>query len=429
MRPILPWRSRVAFWLGTPTLALVYAYSVMFPDLDYVRGYWTAVLSGSFLYLIFSCGVASVSAAVEGSRVRRARLPEFPTTRSSFALIYNRLWPSMLVGLIVQAVAFILLSRGTWGAPGGVSPLLIAAAAAIILFHTALGYTLGRFLPLPVSVPLALLLSYGWLGFTWSIDYYPLRYLAGLVIANCCSVETVLDPRAPIAAIVFCIGAGLLLLIAAASRPRMQDLASLIRPTAAIAGVVIIAVASLGIAADLGSTPVRARPQSQATCSGSAPTVCLFPETTATNDPEHAIRAIVHNLQVAGITVPPTIRTSNAASTTATLNMIVNPGMTDPELVHSLTTSLLPQTLASYCGSADDYDHRLSTASTISKWLIVQGSKGIVNPQLVPPINAGTADNYNELALLPASEQRQWVAGAIPALTNCKVKTPEVPKA
>ncbi|WNY34082.1 hypothetical protein Q9Q99_00210 [Curtobacterium flaccumfaciens] len=79
------------------------------------------------------------------------------------------------------------MSRDTWGAPGGPSPLVGLAFAGILFFHSCIGFALGRWLPPVVSIPLSLLVSYSWIGFTWSVDYFPLRYLAGLVMADCCS--------------------------------------------------------------------------------------------------------------------------------------------------------------------------------------------------------------------------------------------------
>ncbi len=55
MRPVIPWRSRVALWLLLPAIACVYAFCGLYFDLSSVRGYWPAVVAGSAIFLFFPC--------------------------------------------------------------------------------------------------------------------------------------------------------------------------------------------------------------------------------------------------------------------------------------------------------------------------------------------------------------------------------------
>ncbi len=256
MRPVIPWRSRVALWLLLPAIACVYAFCGLYFDLSSVRGYWPAVVAGSAIFLFFPCAVASVSAAQEGARARRGRLSTVPHARREIQLVVAALWPSLACAAAVQLAAVLILSRGTWGT-AATDPftlvLLAGAFVAILVLHTAMGYLLGRHLPLAASIPVALLLSYSWLGFTWSVNWFPLRYLSGLVLADCCSVDTALDARAPLAAIVFSLGMGLLLIAAAVIRSTESTARLAIRGSTVAAAATAVTVAGILIAGDLGS--------------------------------------------------------------------------------------------------------------------------------------------------------------------------------
>ncbi|MCS6528700.1 hypothetical protein [Curtobacterium flaccumfaciens] len=367
MRPIIPWRSRAAVWLLAPGLLGVVAYSVQFAAETTVAGYWPAAMAGSAIYLVFSCGVAATAGAWEGKRFRAAAPVIESSSRSSAAVVTDHLWTPLAAGLLLQLVAVALMSRDTWGAPGGPSPLVGLAFAGILFFHSCIGFALGRWVPPVASIPLSLLVSYSWLGFTWSVDYFPLRYLAGLVMADCCSVETALDVRAPVIATAFSVLAGCSLLVITVARRSSGNSVHRFGVPIGASSFAVITLVALTAGSVLGAAPIVDRPQAQAICSGAAPTICLFPEQRDSDDSQSVIRKAVENIGRSGITVPSTIRASNAPSTPDVLNMIVQVRMTDADLLHSITTSLLGDAEVAYCGTEEDDAERLNAAAVANR--------------------------------------------------------------
>lgn len=428
MRPIIPWRSRAAVWLLIPGLLGVVAYSVQFADETSVAGYWLAAMAGSAIYLVFSCGVAATAGAWEGKRFRAGTPVIESSSRSSAAVVTDHLWTPLAAGLLLQLVAVALMSRDTWGAPGGPSPLVGLAIAGILFFHSCIGFALGRWLPPVVSIPLSLLVSYSWLGFTWSVDYFPLRYLAGLVMADCCSVETALDIRAPVIVTAFSLLAGCSLLVIAVARRSSGDRARRFGLQIGASSFVVITLIALTAGSGLGAAPIVDRPQAQAICSGAAPTICLFPEQRAADDSQSVIRKAAENLGRSGITVPSTIRASNAPSTPDVLNMIVQVRMTDADVLHSITTSLLGDAEVAYCGAEEDDAERLNDAAVADRWLIDVAAEGIVHAdQVEPALELDDPDVLRALRRAPVPAQAAWVTATIDRLTDCSVGHIAVP--
>ncbi|WIB44000.1 hypothetical protein [Curtobacterium sp. MCLR17_058] len=428
MRPIIPWRSRAAVWLLIPGLLGVVAYSVQFADETTVAGYWPAAMAGSAIYLVFSCGVAATAGAWEGKRFRLAAPVIESSSRSSAAVVTDHLWTPLAAGLLLQLVAVALMSRDTWGAPGGPSPLVGLAFAGILFFNSCIGFALGRWLPPVASIPLSLLVSYSWLGFTWSVDYFPLRYLAGLVMADCCSVETALDTRAPVIATAFSLLAGCSLLVIAVARRSSGNSVHRFGVPIGASSFVVITLVALTAGSGLGAAPIIDRPQAQAICSGAAPTICLFPEQRDSGKSESVIRKAAENLGRSGITVPSTIRASNAPSTADVLNMIVQVRMTDADVLHSITTSLLGDAEVAHCGTEEDDAERLNDAAVANRWLIDVAAEGIVNADHVEPaLELDDPDVLRALRRAPAPAQAAWVTATIERLTDCSVGHVAVP--
>jgi hypothetical protein len=428
MRPIIPWRSRAAVWLLIPGLLGIVAYSAQFADETTVAGYWPAAMAGSAIYLVFSCGVAATAGAWEGKRLRAAAPVIESSSRSSAAVVTEHLWTPLAAGLLLQLVAVVLMSRDTWGAPGGPSPLVGLAFAGILLFHSCIGFTLGRWLPPVASIPLSLLVSYSWLGFTWSVDSFPLRYLAGLVMADCCSVETALDIRAPVIATAFSVLAGCSLLVIAVARRSSGDRARRFGLQIGASSFVMITLIALTAGSGLGAAPIVDRPQAQAICSGEVPTICLFPEQRAPGDSESIIRKASENLSRAGVTVQPVIRASNAPSAPDVLKLVVQVRMTDANLLHSITTSMLGDAEVAYCGTEQDDTERLNDAAVANRWLIDVAAEGIMNAQQVEPaLEMDDPGVLRALRQAPIPAQAAWVSATIDRLTDCSVGHIAVP--
>ncbi|MCA5923922.1 DUF7224 domain-containing protein [Curtobacterium oceanosedimentum] len=430
MRPLIPWRSRASVWLLVPGLFGIAAYSVQFASETAVSGYWPAAFAGSAIFLAFSCAAAATAGAWEGRRYRAATAAIESSSRSSAAIVIDHLWTPLTAGVLLQLVAIVLMSRNTWGAPGGPSALVGLTFVSILFFHTCVGFTLGRWLPPVASLPLSLLASYSWLGFTWSVDYFPLRYLAGLVISDCCSVETSLDDRAPIIATAFSVLAGCSLLMLAVARSASGGRLRRLGVQIGTGSFAVVTAVSLIASAGLGPTPVVDRPQSQAICSGDRPTICLFPEQREQSRSDAVIRKAVGNLTRSGIAAQPTVRASNAPSTPATLNLIVQVRMTKADLVHSLTTSVLGDAEVASCGTEQDDAERFNDAAVANRWLIDAASNGIVAAdEVASALQMDDPSVFSELRRAPLPAQAAWVTATIERLTDCSVGHIPVPSA
>jgi hypothetical protein len=430
MRPIVPWLSRAAVWLLAPGLLGVVAYSVQFSSETSVSGYWPAAVAGAEIFLVFSCGVAATAAAWEGKRYRAGAAFIQTSSRSSATIFADHLWTPLAAGILLQAVAVALMSRDTWGAPGAPSPLVGLTFASILFFHTCIGFAIGRWLPPVASLPLSLLASYSWLGFSWAVDYFPPRYLAGLVMSDCCSVETSLDPRAPIIATAFSAFAGVGLLIIAIARRTSGDRLHRFGVQIGASLFVVVTVVALVSGSGLGAAPIIERPQAESICSGNRPTICLFPEQRADGDSKAVIRKAAENLSHSGITIQPSIRASNAPSSPDDLNMIVQVRMTDADLVHSLTTSVLGDAEVAYCESERDDAERLNDAAVANRWLIDVAARGIVDADRVEPaLEMNNPSALRELRKAPASAQAAWVTATVHRLTDCSIGHIAVPAA
>ena len=423
------WR-RPVFILTALAIGGMALYADTFVRSDNFEGYWASTVSNATIFLIFSCGVSSASAAIAAARARRGGLWSMPTARSRVRISVRILWPAFVGGVVAQLFGLGLLIPSALGAPGRFPVEVCAAWLCILLFHTSLGFLIGRFLPMVASIPLAVFISYVWLGFTWALDYYPLRYLSGLVIVNCCSVNTRLDERAVTAVIAFSFIAALALFLTAVAPPvnlgRNRTSFSWI---GTVAGVIVAVIVGLNIAHGLGPQPLQDRPLSEQRCSGSRPNVCLYPEQFIHSDPRPILGKAFKNLENQGISVPPTISGARGKSDAETLYMVISSKSTASLLVSSLASSLLPDELAPYCEDGTDYEDRVNVAITASWWLGSVAGSGQVPTSSITPI-ATTQDSamlISRLSTLTPDEQRNWYEAAIPSLSACSYKPVAVP--
>jgi hypothetical protein len=408
----------------------VILYDAAFVHSDNYAGYWASTVTNASIFLMFSCAVSSASAAIAAGRARRGGLWTMPTARRRSTVALRALWPAFVGGLLVQLVGLALLVPATLGAPGRFPFEVVAAWLCILLFHTAVGFVLGRFLPMVASVPIAIFASYAWLGFTWSVDYYPIRYLAGLVLVDCCSVNTQLDARALGSVIVFSSVAAIALLCTAVAPP--LDLGRLRTSgtwLGTVAGIVVAAIVGVNIASDLGPQPLVTRPSAEQRCEGAGPTVCLFPEQVAFHNPRPLLQRASANLHAAGVDVPDRIDGSRGTSTPAVLHMVIAPHTSAATVIGSLAASLLPDELAPFCGDGSDYQDRIMDAVVASWWLSSVAGKGQIDEGSISPIASGADTDavIHTFSQLTGHQQRAWYEAASPALTSCDAKPVSIP--
>jgi hypothetical protein len=419
------WRQPPVF-LTAVAMVLIFLYWSTFVRSDNFEGYWVSTVTNATIFLIFSCSVSSVSAAIAAARARRGGLWGMPSARGRARIAVRMLWPALLGGVVAQFFGLALLVPATLGAPGRFPVEVCVSWLSILLLHTSIGFLLGRFLPMVASIPLAIFVTYAWLGFTWAVDYFPIRYLSGLILVACCSVETRLDERAVQTVVVFSVLAAAAIFVSAVAPPlNLGRSLTTLSWTGTIVCITIAAILGLNLAHGLGAQPLQPRPQSEQQCSGSAPVICLFPEQYAQRDPRLVLTKAYANLRDQGVAVPNTISGgTGVASDAQALRMVISTKSTPELLVRSLAASLLPDDLAPYCGDGSDYGKRVDVAAVATWWLASVAGTGQRADFSIPTTNYGqeAAEMIGKFQKLTPEEQRSWYFLAVPALSDCAAK-------
>ncbi len=431
------WRHP-AFVLAIIAAGATVYFQQRFIDPDNYAGYWTATVSSATIFLIFAGPASAASAAIVSSRARRARVWESPLVRRPILVAVRLAWPSVLAGLALQAFGLALLVPETWGSTGRLPFEIVIAWAAIICLHTVLGLALGRLFPVAASIPLAIFVSFCWLGFTWAVDWNPLRYLSGLIMAACCSVDTTMDPRAVLAVTTFSVLAAVALLGAFFSPLRSAMTASGDRSLADLAlgllAVAVIAGATAGgvsLARGLGPQPLQPRASAELVCSGSEPEICLFPEQIEGTDPRPGFVRAYEKLANEGIVLPATITAASGEMEAGSASLFLAADSDAASIVRSLASGLIDMDFVVSCWDGDDDDARYDSAEVATWWLgSVAGGGGLPGDALDALVSSdGAKVQVQRLQKLTASQQREWFDAATPALTRCDAAPVEVPAA
>lgn len=156
-----------------------------------------SAISSSALLLFISAPLASVCCALEASVERKSRGIVELTTRSAFSRIVFRVWPSILGAWLAQTVAVLILLFRAGHSYGSYLPVALAGMYMAIVLHALCGYVLGRYLPKILAVACAVIGSYGWVAFAWTVEPLQIRYMAGPALALCCTSAGELAPQAP----------------------------------------------------------------------------------------------------------------------------------------------------------------------------------------------------------------------------------------
>jgi hypothetical protein len=425
---VLPITTRPSTLLLVPWLVLTVAYGLLQGIKPDTSGYWVGVVSSATEFTIFSCSYAALSGALAASRVRRGKLQRLAPARSPLEIAWVSLWPALVGAAILQAVGLFVASSQSFGAPGGFPAEVLIAWAAMVLFHSVLGYGLGLLLPAVASAPLALLISYVWLGFTWAMSYIPLRYLSGLAISGCCIVDSSLAWQAPLAVTVFSVfGTVAIGFIIAGTLPTPRRVA---RTAAAMTFWASGTVLALSIASTLGSYPVSPRAAADLDCRNTnGIEICFFPEQRwqPTSNPDLDISGSITNLEQAGIPVPHRVSGELDNTRSDTISVVYRHDFTSSEIVHSLASSLVPQKIGEPGCARDQIDAGPTmlvsdTATAVLDALATGGGQ--------PRPQEGTMEEtvvaaQKVLALEPHSRD-QWIHTAITALDTCG-KLPAIP--
>lgn len=273
-RPVVPSRSSPAVWAAPLIVALViFGWSSILGGGEF-QPYLTGVLARAGIGLQYGLPVAAGAAAWASRRSRTIAAPEEMRVfgRASLRIWAGHLWP-ILVAVGVGYFATVLLSSVDVPIPGELNLTILVVYPSMTLTSVSFGWVLGAMIPIPISVPLAILAVSQWAS-------YPLadpvnlswRNIAGYATFMCCDfVEQALDPRAMVAPLL--IAVALFIVSVLTVRVPLRQLGM-----PALVGVVLVGMAANALVAGTTATASSLRSSAEQVCVGESPRVCLYPE-------------------------------------------------------------------------------------------------------------------------------------------------------
>jgi hypothetical protein len=427
VRLLLPLRSHAATWLLIPSVGLVALFSLVQPFTD-VEGYWVGVASSSTIYCVFSCGMGALASAIDASRIRKSRVLDGANARSSISIILSMIWPTVVMSLLIQLTGFLMVAVGSWGSPGRFPWEVVVAWVAMIAFHMLLGLAVGLAFPVVFSAPIALLVSYVWIGFTWSVPYIPIRYFSGLALSGCCAVYADLAPNAVPSVVVFC-GAGIVagvLVLLSFGRIRRAGLA--IRGLIVIVVLSVGAAVSLGLASDLGPYPSPPRSAKELACKTNKNLrICFFPEQlwNVSPSPLALVDDAVSKFSAAGLPVPLVVTSSLLDNRVGTVVMLYRRDFATESTLHSFSYGYATSDLAQCQADEPTLAARELAVQVTTGFAYFVASGGSSDPFVTDPIVISSID---QLRRLSPKDQASWISAAISAGSDCSTDVPEIPK-
>jgi hypothetical protein len=427
VRTLIPLRTRPALWLIVPALLLVWLYSATQSSTSFVDGYWVGAASSASIYLVLAGPYAAVSAALDANRLRRHQSFASAPVRHPLAISWANAWPSLAGAMLVQAVGLLVTIHATWGAPGTIPWPLPVAWVSILLLHTAVGFALGLSVPVYIAAPVAVLASYVWLGYTWSVSYFPLRYLAGLAMSGCCAVYSELDMRAPAAATIFSLAATAAIVVAALAMRTLRRGPRLLTWTGSAAVIAIAATVGLTVAGPLGGYPVDDRKVSDLRCSvRDGETFCFYPEQLrATQDPASVLAPAVRTLRSAGVDLPSRITGNIGSNQQSELGVLYRPDFSRGDLLHSFSSALGDINATIACPQYQQDPTGLVNVSEALDYVIFSlATDGETDAYVTDPASIKLAQTV--LAAHP-DDRLAWIGDARETTQHCSASLPEPP--
>lgn len=428
MRTAFPLSSHPALLLLIPGIVLTVLFGLSQGVRADTSGYWVGVISSATAFTVFSCTFAALGAALSANRLRRGQITRLAPSRPPLAVASAALWPSIALGSLLQVIGLVIAATGSWGSPGRVPVEIIFAWMVMIFFHATLGYWLGSVLPTFLGIPAAVLISYVWLGFTWSVSFTPLRYLSGLALSGCCAVYAELPWQAPATVVLFSaagIAAFAILLTKTETRRSV-----FLRAAMAVSLIAIVAPASLLLARDLGPYPSPPRTGEDLVCTEEGVSeVCLYPEqlwNPATQNAPVVIATALDRLDVEGVAVPHRVTASLLTESESTVSLVYRRDFDAATTVNSLMTSITPQRQEGDICPRDDIDPTpalfASDVAVAAMFVLATGDADSLDAR-EPEAAAAAAALLDE----EGGSRAAWINDTVRALGDCDLPLPPVP--
>lgn len=428
MRTAFPLSSHPALLLLLPGIVLTVLFGLSQGVREDTSGYWVGAISSATSFTVFACTFAALGGALSANRLRRGQIMQLAPARSALQIAWTSLWPSIALGVVLQTIGVLIASSGSWGAPGRFPFEILLAWSVMILFHAYLGYALGLALPTFLGIPAAVLISYVWLGFTWSVSFTPLRYLSGLALAGCCAVYAELPWEAPATVILF--SAVGMVALAFFLRSAGTRAVRITRFAVGIAAIALVTPASLWLARDLGPYPSPPRSDRDLVCSTEQGTeVCLYPEQLWNPVTPNVTGVIAHalgELEDQGIRVPTRVTGALLDDSDGSVSLVYRRDFVAATAVNSLMTSVTPQRQEGDICPRDDVDPTpaLLVSDVAVSAMYVMATQDEESLETRDPEAAASAET---LLQMDKADRAEWINDALRALDDCSLPLPEAP--
>lgn len=375
-----------------------------------LTGYGPSVFGHAAYALSFVIAACAGSAAWEGARLRRGGVFGQAPVRGRLGIVIPVLVPVWLMGVVglLSALVYSAVAAGTAPAPSHLG--MLGAEALLVAAATLTGYLAGRLLPGIVAAPVALTAGFCLAAFPVSLaSAWPRQLVAG-EFSMCCSLGSVIDPRALWAPLLFAGGlCAAALLLVHRPTPRNGALALLL----AAAG----AAAALPSARGLGYASVTARADAELVCdTAGRPVVCLWPEIAAGGQVAAQTRTFAARLEQAGVRVPATLTdTRTLGPGEARLGLKNHPRGAE-DIASSLTSALLPPGGVPACARTSDNYPAIRASAPVSAWLTAVALRSPPRPGRLSPDDTALVQ---QVLRAPREQQLAWFEYNRQALTTC----------
>ncbi|MEE1751203.1 DUF7224 domain-containing protein [Streptomyces sp. SP18CS02] len=380
------------------------------------RGYWPSVTGNSTYSLPFLLTGCAGLAAWEGARLTRGRVFTQPAVRSPLVITGYILLPVLVAGVIAMLAALFLSASGAGAGLGLPDFRMLGVELLLLLANILAGYLVGRRWPAAFSVPLVLVGAFFVSAYprSWSIMW--IRNLVGSGMAECCSIDQVIDPRTLWSAAAFATGLVLACVLVIVFRTSKAAVAG------SLALIVAGTVMGAHFARDLGASPVQGRPDEELSCQASGRfRVCLWPEVRNQAMIRSEAAGIAGRLSAAGVPMHETF-TMSLRPEASEAKLGIAPDARPDEVSAGVVTGVLPSPPA--CVAEGRYPGGEAEAPLAAWLLLTSGSAVETARAMAGSEAAGMAEKVRQL---PQSVQLDWYKRNAEAMRSCSMRPQLIP--
>ncbi|MFE9659199.1 hypothetical protein [Streptomyces sp. NPDC005955] len=371
-------------------------------------GYWPSATANATFALPFVNAVCAGVAAWEVARFTRGRVFDQTAARGPLAITAPVLLPVAVLGLLALLAALFTSVSAAGVGPGLPQPGVLLVMVGLLLANILVGSVVGRVLPGVLAAPLALVGSFVVNAYPAALTLWWPRHLVAGGLDGCCAVDETLDPSALWSAGAFAASVSLGALALIRFRGRLPALLTALALTAG--GTALAA----HLARDLTDTVVRPRPPAALHCTGSRPTVCLWPEVRHPATVHRATRTVVARLERAGVPVPDTL-TMAARPGPGASKLGIPTDATAADVPAGVASGLLPEPPA--CALRGAPYPAADAELPLAAWLYA--TAGEPHPVVAGRFGAPEAALARKVRDQPRDVQLAWYERNRAALTTC----------